>query len=198
MKVEKISLEKQRSRRWSGGVAVDVFCYPQGSTYEDWNFEVNVSTAVCEDLDSVFTHMEDTKRYLMIFNGIMQITHPNRYTRCLMPYECETFMGDWDTISKGKCNDFNLLCRGGWDGAMLHGVLCSDERRELKADATMLGFFPVDAPLTVRAGDEETTAGPRELIWLTPERAGESFTIQTAQQPTNYVKISVTKPEEAK
>ena len=42
----------------------------------------------------------------------MEIQHEGHYTKTLGVGDIERFKGDWDTTSKGKVTDFNLMMKG--------------------------------------------------------------------------------------
>ena len=42
----------------------------------------------------------------------MEIEHEGRYSKVLMPGDIDRFRGDWNTTSKGKVTDFNLMLKG--------------------------------------------------------------------------------------
>lgn len=42
----------------------------------------------------------------------MDIEHVGHYSRKLDKYQIDRFEGEWETKSKGKVKDFNLMCKG--------------------------------------------------------------------------------------
>ena len=70
-------------------------------------------------MESTFTKLEGIKRIISILEGKMELSHKNRYNITLMPYEIDRFIGDWDTSSKGKVKDFNLMLKD-CDGDFLY------------------------------------------------------------------------------
>ena len=56
----------------------------------------------------------------------MELSHKNRYNITLMPYEIDRFIGDWDTSSKGKVKDFNLMLKD-CDGDFLYKEITGSE-----------------------------------------------------------------------
>lgn len=45
----------------------------------------------------------------------MEINHEGHYSKILLPGDIDRFRGDWNTTSKGKVTDFNLMlkdCKG--------------------------------------------------------------------------------------
>lgn len=193
MKFRLVQLAEQRHRRWSGGEATDIFCFPEGSCFEKFDFDYCISTAACEDLHSVFTPMENTRRHLILLEGIMEITHPGRYTKCLYPYTGDSFLGHWGTESKGRCRDFNLLCRNGWDGAIRHIILPGNSAKEA-FHGGIVGYYPLDAELLVKHGDLQIAVKPGELLWAIPETKSEEYLIETKSQPTNCIVVSAWGP----
>jgi len=77
-------------------------------------------------MESTFTKLEGIKRIISILEGKMELSHKNRYNITLMPYEIDRFIGDWDTSSKGKVKDFNLMLKD-CDGDFLYKEITGSE-----------------------------------------------------------------------
>lgn len=54
----------------------------------------------------------------MITEGQVVLEHQNKYKKTLTPFEQDSFMGDWKTISYGKATDFNLMLNEGLNGGL--------------------------------------------------------------------------------
>ncbi|OUO91913.1 HutD family protein [Cloacibacillus sp. An23] len=117
------SNELSRSR-WSGGVTTQLAIWPEGADYGARRFDWRISTAVVEDEKSVFTPLPGIRRLLMILEGGITVTHEGTRTLEMTPLsEADEFDGGWETVSVGRCVDFNLMTAAGYGGAM---AACTD------------------------------------------------------------------------
>jgi len=48
----------------------------------------------------------------MVLNGQMSLKHESQHESSLGKYDVDRFDGGWNTSSKGKCTDFNLMTKG--------------------------------------------------------------------------------------
>lgn len=106
-----VRAEEMKISRWSGGVTKELYIYPEDSQYSLRNFKFRISIATTEEEKSLFTKLPGIKRVLSVLNGEMIISHKDRYEKTLLPYEIERFHGDWETCSRGKVEDFNLMLK---------------------------------------------------------------------------------------
>lgn len=97
--------------KWSGGVTKQLFIYPEDGDYSSRNFRARLSIATTEEEESVFTKLEEVDRIISVLEGKMEIIHKEHYSKILNPYEIDHFKGEWDTFSKGKVTDFNLMLK---------------------------------------------------------------------------------------
>jgi environmental stress-induced protein Ves len=52
----------------------------------------------------------------MVLDGQMDLEHKNHHNAELSKFNVDRFNGGWETISFGKCVDFNLMLRDGYRG----------------------------------------------------------------------------------
>ena len=97
---------------WAGGTTTQLIISPSDADYAQRNFDYRISTAVVESQESDFTPLPGVDRKLMLLNGSIIINHKEQYRKQLLPFEVESFKGDWETSSKGICNDFNVMTTG--------------------------------------------------------------------------------------
>ncbi len=128
--VEIIKSSNFKESRWSGGITTQLYIYPKDGDYQKRNFKFRISIATTELMESTFTKLEGVKRIISILEGKMELSHKNRYDITLMPYEIDRFIGDWDTTSKGKVKDFNLMLKD-CDGDFLHKEINGSEKINL-------------------------------------------------------------------
>lgn len=124
--IEIIKSDAFKESKWSGGITTQLYIYPKDSDYQKRNFNFRISIATTELMESNFTKLEGVKRVISILEGKMQLSHKNKYDITLTPYEIDRFDGNWDTISKGKVKDFNLMLKD-CDGDFLYKEINSDE-----------------------------------------------------------------------
>lgn len=111
--IEIIKKEKRVVSSWSGGKTEQLYIYPQDAIYSKRNFKFRISIATTEQEESNFTKLKDTKRIISILEGNIKLRHLEHYEIELQPYEIDRFSGDWETNSKGKVRDFNLMIKEG-------------------------------------------------------------------------------------
>ncbi|GAA6324574.1 HutD family protein [Fusobacterium ulcerans] len=124
--IEIIKSNAFKESRWSGGTTTQLYIYPKDGDYQKRYFKFRISIATTELMESTFTKLEGIKRIISILEGKMELSHKNRYNITLMPYEIDRFIGDWDTSSKGKVKDFNLMLKD-CDGDFLYKEITGSE-----------------------------------------------------------------------
>ena len=107
-----IKKEDTFESKWSGGTTRELYIYPENSKYLEKNFNFRISIAITENEESTFTKLEGVDRIISIIQGKMEIFHDGHYNKILLPYEIDRFRGEWNTTSKGKVTDFNLMSKG--------------------------------------------------------------------------------------
>ncbi len=110
----KILRESDRKiSNWSGGVTKELYIYPKNGNYQSRDFKFRISIATTELESSTFTKLENTNRVISILAGHMELEHKNHHSISLDKYQIDRFKGHWDTFSKGKVTDFNLMVKNG-------------------------------------------------------------------------------------
>lgn len=131
---QKMSIRKQEDfkvSKWSGGDTTELYLYPEEGDYKRGDFMVRISSATVEAERSDFTSLPGVKRYLMIFQGHLDMIHGQEEKVSLEPYEVDEFDGGVPTISFGRVVDFNLMLKGKASGKMEALCLGAGEEREL-------------------------------------------------------------------
>jgi hypothetical protein len=93
--------------------------WPPEADYARRDFVWRVSTARVDLEESTFTPLPGFRRLLMILEGGARLVHEARDLRreqSLGPFEQDAFEGAWNTASRGRCVDFNLMTASGCDG----------------------------------------------------------------------------------
>ena len=97
---------------------------------------------------------------LMILDGEIEVTHNGERTLAMKPLaDVDEFEGGWETVSVGRCVDFNLMTVDGYRGAMsacAAGGGCAEIAPE-GASEYWRGIYSLTDGLTVKcaAGGEE-------------------------------------------
>jgi len=99
--------------RWSGGTTTQIAIGPPGASYAERNFLWRISSAVVEDERSTFTPLPDYRRWLMLLEGSLYLSHDSGTPFRLEPFHAHEFDGGATTESAGFCRDFNLMLRKG-------------------------------------------------------------------------------------
>lgn len=112
-----IKKEEFKDSNWSAGVTTEVFIYPEDASVGEKNFDFRISTATCNDKESVYTPYKGFFRYITPIDNIMNIeSGENKFK--LNPFEVLFFDGDDSTKSSGDVRDFNLIYKKGLDAKM--------------------------------------------------------------------------------
>ena len=108
----------QITTQWSGGKTTELLIYPENAEYKTGDYLFRLSTATVEIDESTFSSLPGVERTLMVLDGEMELNHENHHNILLKPLQYDQFKGDWKTISKGQCVDFNLMCKSGAQGTL--------------------------------------------------------------------------------
>lgn len=122
--------EKRETIRWAGGTSTQLFVFPSEATFAERNFDFRFSTATVEVAETDFTHFPGIYRHLMILEGELELTHHDRYSKLMRPFDKDQFWGDWKSSSKGKVRDLNLMLRNNWTGSLHHYEFKPGEKAE--------------------------------------------------------------------
>lgn len=107
--MKRIEGVKLKNTNWSGGKTKELFIYPENKSYEKRDFDFRISSATVEVLESKFTSLPKYNRILMVLEGELELIHENHYSTFLKEYDIDNFSGSWNTTSKGKVTDYNLM-----------------------------------------------------------------------------------------
>lgn len=136
MKIEIIRKEEHITSDWSGGTTTQLYIYPKSSNYKKLDFYFRLSSATVDCDESVFTPLKDIKRDIMVLNGEMDLIHKGQYSVHLNSFEQDRFSGNWETISKGKVTDFNLMTSSSSDGGIQYIGLAKNENTNINTEGS--------------------------------------------------------------
>lgn len=106
--------------RWAGGVTTELAIWPEEANYPAGPFNWRLSTARVEVDETLFTALPGKKRILMLLDGAIRLEHEGHHEVDLVPYQMDTFSGDWKTRSFGKGSDLNLMMDDTCFGELMH------------------------------------------------------------------------------
>ena len=131
MKIEHFKTDISKTINWASGTSTELFVFPSDSDFTTRDFTFRLSTATVEAEETTFSSFPNITRILMILKGTLTLNHVNRYTKTLNVFEQDTFQGDWETKSKGKVTDFNLMCKNGAKGLVSHTFLKNNQQQKI-------------------------------------------------------------------
>ena len=147
---EIIRKQDQKTSQWIGGTTTELFLYPPGGSYASRRFLFRVSSAYCEEGESVFTSLPGVRRILMVLDGHITLCHNGNRKVTLEKGDQDHFTGDEITKSNGSCVDFNLMMKDGAEGNLFFRKLHPEEKIALtdfcikeKTDLTEGSYFGI-------------------------------------------------------
>lgn len=103
---------------WSGGKTTEVYIHPPHSSYAKRDFGFRLSSATVQLDRSEFTSLPGFQRRIMLLEGEMHLDHAGHHSVTLPRYGLDSFDGAWNTVSHGRCTDFNLMLGKGFTGGL--------------------------------------------------------------------------------
>lgn len=109
MEWEIITPDRQPVTRWSGGETRELYIAPEGSSYQQRDFSLRLSSASVAVPRSEFTDLPGYRRWLTPLQGRVRLQHDDGPAVELQPLETDAFDGGSRTLSWGMCRDFNVM-----------------------------------------------------------------------------------------
>lgn len=185
--MELISHNQQKTSTWSGGTTTELFIYPEDSVYSERNFDFRISTATVEVEESNFTQLPGYKRILMILQGDLFIEHKNQHSKTLHQYECDEFLGDWETKAKGKVIDFNLMMKAGWNGSLSIDTLSANSNKSyIYNESKFIGLYLLEGSLI--ANDQ--LLNQKDFLLFESKTVGDKIVI-SSNENSKFVFIKI-------
>lgn len=172
---------------WAGGTSTEMFIYPPDGSFAERDFVFRISSATVEVEESTFTFFEGITRHLMILEGHLELMHVHRYEKILRPFDQDTFSGEWDTKSKGKVTDFNLMLKNGAEGKLEHHPVPSGAEPIFTSDNAFHFVYVADGVFRING---TTEVGKGDLVQL--EKGDKAYI--HAIESGNLVEITVALP----
>jgi len=153
MSIRVHSPESRNTIQWASGTSTEMFIYPADGSFADRRFLFRISSATVEAEESTFTFFEGITRHLMILKGTLELIHEGRYTKQLQPYDADIFSGEWNTRSKGKVTDFNLMLKDGATGSLTDHRISKDNPASFNADTDYSFLFIAEGEFVLSSGE---------------------------------------------
>lgn len=153
---------------WSGGTTTQLYIYPSDNLYTDRDFDLRISSAVIEVEESDFTPLKGYSRIIMVLEGELEIIHKNQYSKFLNRFDTDSFSGDWETSSKGKVIDFNLMMGEKVSGTMKAIVLIDSLpiRKTIFESENFVAYYVVSGELNFESESIHSIVETGEMIVL--------------------------------
>ncbi|WP_165836047.1 HutD/Ves family protein [Marinifilum breve] len=133
--------KEHHTSKWAGGETTELYIYPEDTQYKKGDFLFRISSATVEIEESAFTPLPGVDRILMVLDGQMKLEHENHHTKLLADLDSDHFSGEWTTLSKGKCTDFNLMCKSGSKGNVKGFNLIENAEQQIDMDGKINFIF---------------------------------------------------------
>lgn len=178
-----------KTTRWAGGKTTELFIFPENSSFKERNFSFRLSTASVEVEESVFTALPEVKRALMVLEGEMELTHVNQHSKVLKKFDVDHFNGSWETLSKGKCTDFNLMTKGNIRGVLESVRLEKGAEKEYELfDQNKMSFiYLIKGGLEINLEKEKLKLATGNLLFM---ESLDCFKV-TSSYASEYVIITI-------
>ena len=181
------SYAQQKISTWSGGTTTELFIYPEEAEYSERNFDFRISTATVEVEESNFTQLPSYKRILMILQGELFIEPKNQHGKILKQYECDDFLGNWETKAKGKVVDFNLMMKEGWNGNLSIDTLTADSNKSyIYNESKFIGLYLLEGSLIAN----EQLLNPKDFLLFENKTVGDKINI-SANDNCKFVLVKI-------
>jgi len=167
-----VKKSQYRTSQWSGGITTELMIYPGDSSYSDRSFKWRISSAEVEASESVFTSLPGITRNIMVTNGQLILEHENKHKKVLDPFQQDSFMGDWKTVSHGMATDFNLMLAVGFTGSLEAYFLEEGEKIEItlykgKVKQVTNIFYVLNGSLELAVNKQEFNIEEKDLFHIT-------------------------------
>ena len=193
MKINVLKAENFKTSKWSGGTTTELYIYPPEADYKDLDFKFRISTAKVELEKSDFTPLKGISRKLMILDGDIEIHHKNRYSKKLSKFDIDCFEGDWDTSSKGKCRDFNIMCTANTSSKI--SVLKTENNKSKKiqvnSNNSHLLLYCISGTTNISINNESLSIQKGELVVIEENTNIESVIMIQSRNNSSLVRVDI-------
>jgi len=187
-----VKKSQYRTSQWSGGTTTELLIYPSGSSYSERSFKWRLSSAKVEAPESVFTSLPGITRHIMVTEGQIILEHENHYKKVLDTFQQDCFMGDWETISRGKATDFNLMLAQGFSGSLEVCFLKAGEQVDInlgKEKKVTNVFYALNGDLLVEIDKNIFNIEEKDLFHITQSHDEESVMLRLTNTSKNEAAV---------
>ncbi|MBE9468025.1 MAG: HutD family protein [Bacteroidetes bacterium] len=177
---------------WSGGTTTQLAIYPHDADYKKRNFIFRLSTALVTDEESAFTKLPEVYRLLMVLDGELEINHKNEYSKTLKKFDIDKFKGEWETTSKGKIRDFNLMTKGNTVGELNSIILGKTEERQvhLFENFNIISYYAYKGNFIIDANNKKKTINEGDIVLFYKKNTNKQIKI-TALTDCEIIKSQI-------
>ncbi|MBL0317267.1 MAG: HutD family protein [Flavobacteriales bacterium] len=147
----------ERTINWASGTSTELFIHPSDGNFQTRQFVFRISTATVEADETNFSDFTGLTRILMVLRGKLTLIHEGRYEKVLEPYQQDTFDGGWKTRSKGRVQDFNVMCNSTCEARVTHKPCRQGDMIQSEASGKWLFLFIHDG--TFACEDQRLKSG---------------------------------------
>lgn len=178
-----LTSEDYITTEWSGGKTTELFIYPPKANFKAQDYELRLSTATVEVVESTFTPLPSVGRTLMVLEGEMELNHEGHHSTRLKEFDVDQFKGDWITTSKGKCIDFNLMIRSEHEGEISVIKLDEGEHKIYAFDESnkMNFVYLLKGALSVQTEKGDFVLSKENLLVLETVRKARFSSVNSAE-----------------
>lgn len=158
---------------WSGGKTTQIAIDPPTALYADRAFNFRLSSATVTLEESDFTPLPDYSRIIAPIEGQLSLTFNGGEAIVLNEMELCRFDGAWQTRSRGKVTDYNLMTRKGVCAGEASAItLTAGENRALPTASNPGGnrvvmlLWCVEGVVEIEAANEVVRLTAPEAVWL--------------------------------
>ena len=165
-----IRKDMQTTTTWSSGTTTELAIYPVDAKYTKRNFKWRISTATVNNETSIFTMLPGIWRILMVVEGDLYLEHTGHHNVHLAPFEQDQFSGEWETKSRGKATDFNVMLAEGYVANLRLLTYAATEDRQMIVQKTEYInesfeiFYNINGKLKIEGLMLNTVLGQGEML----------------------------------
>ncbi|WP_291293274.1 HutD family protein [Enterococcus sp.] len=173
---------------WSGGQTIEILVEPDSSHLAQRDFEFRLSTATVTTDRSEFSDFTGYQRILLSLDRSISLVQSGCWID-LKAFEPYSFDGKLPTICYGKCQDFNVIYKDGYDVS----VQILKERQVILPQTTAVIYALADSSLLL-SGDNTQRQGllKNETLILKNQTALQVELLSSRKQPLTNSAILTT------
>lgn len=171
--MKKVTPDAYITSDWTGGKTTQIAIDPPTALYADRNFNFRLSSATVLLDESDFTPLPDYERIIAPVEGQLRLTFNGGEAVVLSEMELCRFDGAWQTRSRGRVTDFNLMTRKGvCTGKASAITLAAGEKAALPAVSDPDGkrivtlVWCVEGFAELGIADETIHLASAETVWI--------------------------------